>query len=186
MGDAQFWLDALRTVGGSFIGAGLAFLANNYFQSELRRRANVTAGNLAIAKLERQQIDFGVVKRGCETENQDMLRRNPSAPAWACARPTHFYFPESLKQDYDALSFLLESCSDEDSFRAIYKCEQIYFDLASLIGLHSLAVQELQKKLVEIGVRPSEEFVVGEVEGRLGVNSRGKLTHFSRPILTHP
>jgi len=87
----------------------------------------------------------------------------------------HFYFSQSLKFNYDSLTFLFNT-EEGALFSTLAIVEQRYYDLASLVTTFNGAAESLQEKLVAAGVKNGHDFVIGEVEEAIGHDLVGKVT----------
>ncbi len=171
---ANFWLDMTKTLVGSFVGASLAFGSNLWFQNKERKRKYKAAGNLALATVVRQWNDFLVVRKGFMQTRQAIIEQNANAPIYLHAKPTHFYFSESLKFDYASLAFLFEHGRAE-LFTTLAIAEQRYYDLASVIKLYTAAAEIMQSKLASTDLSSNKEFSFADVESAIGPDLLYKL-----------
>jgi hypothetical protein len=157
---AEYILDIAKPLIGSFVGASLDFLSNLYFQKKERERKNKAAGHLALTIVLRQYNDFLMVKNGFTEERQERLVYLPNAPIWLLSRPIHFYFSDSLKFNYESLTFLLET-KNSDLFLKLALIEKQYYDLAKLTSLFNTYSERIQEKLSGRGNDNEQEFSLG-------------------------
>jgi hypothetical protein len=171
---ANFWPDLTKTLVGSFVGASLAFASNLWFQNRERKREYKAAGNLALATAIRQWNDFLVVRKGFVQTRQALIEQNPNVPIYLQAKPTHFYFSENLKFDYASLAFLFEHGRAE-LFTTLAMAEQRYYDLASVIGLYTVAAENMQSKLAVKDFSGDKQYSLKDFESAIGPDLLHKL-----------
>lgn len=139
------WIDLLKTLSATFVGALLAFCTNFYFQSRQRKNEQRTAGNLALATLSRQYGDFVIAKAAFESEINDAKKNNHETPLWRALKPTLHEFNLDLTFDFKSLAFLMEDGSDK-LFTSLVHAETNYHELGHLIARHSDAASQMQHK----------------------------------------
>ncbi len=169
------WPEFFRLVLTTFIGAGLAFLSNSLYQNQKETRDNKIAGNLALVTLRDQINDFWVLRKGFGETKDQVLAQSPNAPKWLQGKPIHFYFSDRFKFDFASISFLLGQ--ERASVFALLKlAEQRYYDIEKLVGTYSDAVEAMQGKLAEHGLRDGRAFVMEEAAAAVGPDLVGKIT----------
>ena len=145
----SWWIDVLKTLVATFLGAGLAFAANLHFQVQQRKKDQRTAGNLALATLSRQYGDFVIAKATFEMEAKEAQLRIPEIPLWRALKPTIHEFNSELLFDFEALAFLVEDGNNK-LFEKLVHVETKYHDLRRVLAMHTDAAILLQKKLEEL------------------------------------
>lgn len=154
------WIDLLKTLIATFIGAGLAFCTNFYFQHRQRISDQRTAGNIALATLSRQYGDFVIAKAAVETELNRAQSANPQTPLWRALKPTLLEFESDLLFDFKSLAFIVADGSDI-LFASLVSVETNYHDLRRILERHSKAASQLQYKFSAANwpnlIIPSEE-----------------------------
>jgi hypothetical protein len=147
-GATPWWIDVGKTVVGAFVGAGLAFVANYYWQDRQRKSDQKLAGNIALLTMSRQYGDF-VVEKATFLEEIRNAELN-SIPSWRAIKPTMFEFDASLHFDFNSLAYLVED--DKDTLLAkLIDIENRYHDLRKILAAHSKAAAQLQRKFSELG-----------------------------------
>ena len=181
--DADFWLDVLKTLIGTAIGAGLAFGSNYFIQHLQRRRDRYAALATAMEVLRTQLDDFRNYRTGFSAELAEQLaKQKHPVPEWAIARPLAFYFFDSLKFNYPSLAFVLEYEGQQTLAKLRY-AERRYHELATLAREYNVAVQRKQERLAqEFGVGAAN---LGEVERRLGPEIFGRIESMIQAIRRH-
>lgn len=177
-----FWLDVAKAFFGAAFGAGFAFVVNILFQRRQRRRENLAAGNLALEVLRRQVSDFFNIRKAFLDDQAKRLHAAPNAPLWAQFKPMFRSFSEGFRFDYQALTFLFES-GGTDAIGALGMAESRYTDLASIVETFNRTAENLQQRLVELGVQPGADFDVADVEYRLGPALVGKMNGLTKALL---
>jgi hypothetical protein len=142
----DFWLDVAKTVLGTFVGAGLAFAANLYAQCLQRRRADLTAGNVAMAMISQQLGDFRHVARGVKQE----LEERAALPEWLRIRPLTMIFDKDLKFDFEKLGFLVPLGAPLLGELAL--SQRRYLALAFTVEEHNSNARAIQRRLAEAGI----------------------------------
>lgn len=177
-------LDIAKPLIGSFAGAGLAFLSNNWFQNKERQRRNKAAGYLALSVLTRQYNDFLLLRKGFYEEKQRVLKQLPAAPKWLQARPIHYYFSDGLKFNYESLTFLFES-ETGDLFSKLALVEQYHHDLAALTKSFNSYAEKLQEKMAAANIQDGQEFSLKLAESAIGHDLLGKTVTLLEGIDQH-
>lgn len=160
-------LDLLKTLVATFIGAGLAFFTNAYFQRRQRERQQRIAGNVALAILSRQYGDFVIAKAAVEAELGRASSFDPPIPIWRAIQPTLFEMNFDLKFDFESLAFLVED-GNENLIEGLMDVETKYHELRRLLASHTKLASQIPHKFSNHGwtndVPPSEraaEFAAG-------------------------
>jgi hypothetical protein len=143
---SQFF-DFIKTIFGTLMGAGLAFWSNWHFQKLQRNRANLSAGNMAIAILSRQFGDFVIFRAGFLNDIED---RN-KFPSWLQIKPSLFQFSDNLRFDLPSLAFLSDG-GNHDLLSKLMMAELKYHDLNNLITLSTEACDLRDRALVTTGL----------------------------------
>jgi hypothetical protein len=176
----NFGLDIAKPLIGSFAGAGLAFLSNNWFQKKERHRRNKAAGYLALSVLERQYNDFLLVRKGFNEEKKRISEQIPNAPKWLI-RPVHYYFSDSLKFNYDSLTFLFD-LEASDLFSKLSITEHHYYDLTKLTNSFNNAAEKCQEKMAVANIQEEQSVVLKSMESVIGNDLLGKTVSFLEGI----
>lgn len=173
----HWWIDLLKTLSATLVGAGLAFFINFYFQSRQHTSDQRTAGNLALAMLSRQYGDFVIAKTALELELTNSA--NSQIPLWRALKPTLFEFNSDLFFDFKSLAFFVADGSDK-LFVSLVNIETRYHELRKLLASHSEAASQMQHKFTAAGwkdqIIPSEDVaknavglaLVGELDSLVG------------------
>jgi hypothetical protein len=183
--NCNFWLDVLKALIGTAVGAGLAFASNYYLVQHLqRRREQYAAAVTAMEVLRTQLDDFRNYRKGFREELREQAKAagGDHVPAWVVARPTTFYFFESLRFDYASLAFVLEYGGHEALARVRY-AERRYHELASLTREYNAAAQRKHERMAEkIGIGTAE---IAHVEATVGPEIIGRLESMIGAIQKH-
>lgn len=142
--------ELIKSIGGPFIGAGLAFATNWWFQNRKRCNDNTTAGNLALFTLTRQASDTYNVRRALRREFARKLAQQPEAPDWVLASPMPFTFDEGAVFDFPDLAFLADDSTGRTALRLLLMAQQRHSDLRARLGELHVSAIELQKASVPI------------------------------------
>lgn len=161
------WLDIAKPALGAFIGAGLAFLSNTWFQLRQLRRERITAGNFALLILKRQLDDFYNVRRGYLRQREEVHGPSPSAPPWMHFLPMSYPFAEGVKFDFQSLAFLVET-GNADVINLLAIAEGRHADLNDLASRHAALMLRIQERMESFEVPPSGEIDVEKAEAHLG------------------
>lgn len=125
--DNLFAKDVLKTLIGTFVGAGLAFLSNFWMQTKIRRRDEIAAGLQALFVI-RSQFDDYLNVRFAFYKSMSVMG---DLPECLYAKPMSLNFNESNVFDYKSLSFLLLLPAGVDAYTELQVIERKYFDLAA-------------------------------------------------------
>jgi hypothetical protein len=147
-GATPWWIDVSKTVIGAFVGAGLAFVANYYWQGRQRKSDQKLAGNIALLTISRQYGYFIVAKSAFSEEMRNAELNN--VPSWRAIKPTMFEFDEHLHFDFNSLAYLVEDNKD-DLLAKLIDIENRYHDLRKILASHCKAAVQLQRKFSELG-----------------------------------
>lgn len=110
-----FWLDFAKTILATFIGAGLAFIANQLALKLKDRADRETYGNLAVLKLGLMIANCHDLERSIAEARAQFLNRIGSEdafqglPRWMRTRGMTHVVDANAAFDYDKLFFLLDS-----------------------------------------------------------------------------
>ena len=124
----------------------------------------------------RDQInDFLVLRKNFGETKHQVLAQSKNVPKWLQGRPLHFYFSDRLKFDFSAISFLLGR-ERAGVFELLKLAEQRYYDVEKLAGTYSDAVEAMQGKLAELGLKDGQDFILEEAASAVGRDLIGKIT----------
>jgi hypothetical protein len=183
--NSNFWLDVLKALIGTAVGAGLAFASNYYLVQHVQRRRDQYAAAVTAMEVLRTQLDdFRNYRRGFREELGDQVNAavGDHVPQWIVARPTTFYFFESLRFDYASLAFVLEYGGHEALARVRY-AERRYHELAGLTREYNAAAQRKHERMSEkIGIKTAE---VADVKAAVGPEIVGRLESMIGAIQKH-
>lgn len=150
---ADSWTDFARTVAATFIGAGLAFLANLEVQRRARRREEIAAANFALATLARQYNGLLQTKTTIDEQVAMAPINLPGAPLWLAVLPMIHFREENLAFDFESLTFLFEEANVE-WFKHLHQAETMYRDMFGHVRRLSENAVKKQEKLEAAGVVP--------------------------------
>ena len=177
------WLEIGKAIIGPFIGAGLAFAANAWNERRKRRRDNLAAANLALAILQRQADAFFNVRKGFLADRSARLAAlGQNVPKWLHFKPMMYTFSRDLQFDFQPLTFLFEQ-RDTDVVAKLSVAEGRYFDLAAVVTELNSTTEDLQQKLVELGIGLQTQFDANIVATQLGPAIVGKVTSFADALV---
>ncbi|WP_155734178.1 hypothetical protein [Pandoraea pnomenusa] len=142
------------TLVGSFAGAGLAFVSNRYADHVERNRANLAAGNMAIAILSRQYGDFVIFRASLQAEATTKHQH----PDWLQISPSFLSFPEWLAIDIKSLTFILQH-GQRDLFAKLLDVQARYDDLRKLIAINNEACAARDDALAKADLANADPFV---------------------------
>ncbi len=168
------WIDLLKTLSATFVGAILAFGTNFYFQSRQRKNDQRTAGNLALATLSRQYGDFVIAKVALESELNFAKNTNPETPLWRALKPTLHEFNLELIFDFKSLAFLMD-CGNDKLFTSLVHAETNYHELGRLLARHSNAASQMQHKFNAAGWNDQRILSEEIIQNAVGLNLVGEL-----------
>lgn len=142
----------IKVVLGPFIGAGLAFAANNYVHEQRKVEEHKTATRAAAFAIRAIYDDFVNYRYAIRTQTaqlHDRFRHFPDSPApvWAYAKPLISTFSAVGPPDLKTLQFLLSHPEGQAAFTMMQDLERSYKDLANAHALYIEAAEELQTKL---------------------------------------
>jgi hypothetical protein len=139
----------LTSITGTFVGAGLAFMAHRSHERNKLDRENIAAGRVALLTMSGWINDFVVYRAGVIGTFARKNNGNPMLPPWHFAHPHAYHFDDSLKIDFKALAFLYEGKSYPEMYGRTRLAETAYFDLKarnSDMLATALALQQLMAK----------------------------------------
>jgi hypothetical protein len=171
---SPMWIDLLKTLSATFIGAVLAFGTNLYFQSRQRKNDQRSAGNLALATLSRQYGDFVIAKAALESELNDAEKTIPKIPLWRALKPTLHEFNLELAFDFKSLAFLMEDGNDK-LFTSLVHAETNYHELGRFFARHSDAASQMQHKFNAAGWTDQTTLSEGIIKNAVGGELVGEL-----------
>lgn len=175
------WIDLLKTLSATFIGALLAFATNFYFQSIQRKNDQRTAGNLALATLSRQYGDFVIAKAALESELNEAKRTSPATPLWRALKPTFHEFKLELTFDFKSLAFLMDDGNDK-LFTSLVHAETNYHELGRFIARHSDAASQMQHKFNAVGWNDQTTLSEEVIRNAIGLKLVGELDSLVQAI----
>lgn len=148
---SDFYSDVIKTLIGSFAGAGAAFAANFVLQRRIEKRDNLAAGRLALLTI-RAQLDDFVNYRHVIRHSVDYIytQLGQATPEWVLAKPVGFEFAESNTFKLESLAFLLSTATGRKAFERLQFVERTYFDLSSRHTDYHESVQELQRAMAPL------------------------------------
>lgn len=138
-----FWLDVIKALIGTLIGALLAFGANFWFQHFQRRRDQLAAGNVATLTLLHQLGDVRTVKRMIAAE----MEERKDLPLWARIRPMAATVDATSKYDYASIIYLTDI--EPTLFADLAVGWLRHQNLAYLMDQHREAAREIQRRAEE-------------------------------------
>ena len=131
-GTADQWLDFVRTISGTLIGAGLAFGANLHLQRRARRLEQIGEANAAGATLALQYNAFKNFERRVREETALREQIAPTTPAWFYARPFLHHIRDDWVIDFSKLTFIFE-VGDTDCFEKLHIAQATFNELLGYI-----------------------------------------------------
>ncbi len=144
-----FFLDVLKALIGSFVGAGLAFFANWLLRQNQREVDSVAAGNLAIVTLGRMINAFLIYRQLVLQGREKTIKEFPNLPEWMQMRQIIHEFDETLSIDFESLTFLFRTQTIA-SMNHLIVAQGKYRKLVSLHNAHSKGMFELGGKISEL------------------------------------
>ena len=181
---SDFWFDVLKALVGTAVGAGLAF-ASNFLILHLQRQQDRYAAAVTAMELLRTQVEDYLNFRE-EFLHELGERRQPGesdgVPEWAVARPTAFYFFDSLTFDYPSLAFLLNH-GNHDALARLRCAERRYHELANLSREYNSVAQRKHERM-PARFRPGEPNVA-DLESVTGPEIVGRLESMISAIRRH-
>ena len=156
-------LEFVKVVLGPFLGAGLAFFANDFIYQRNRRADEKAKAFGAAFAIRAMYDDFVIYRHVIRVESDNLYRSyskipNDTAPIWAYAKPAIFTFRTAGFPDLVTLQFLLDYEEGRTAFEQLQKLERAYKDLANAHVLQMNAANALQTKLETIPTRASGTF----------------------------
>ena len=162
---SPWWIDLARTLIATFIGAGLAFGTNYYFQYRQRRSEQKSAGNMALATLSRQYGDFVIAKAAIESDLNKASSQQPQIPLWRAIQPTLFEMNSELLFDFKSVAFLLDDGTDSLLINLV-DVETKYHELRRMLGKHSELIMRVINRFSDLAWKaniPGEDFAQNAV-----------------------
>ena len=130
-----------QMAGGTFVGAGLAFLSTVVHDDRRRYQENVAAGNLALTSINGMLNEFLLFRLGLYADIADPSRSSNS-PIWASVRPSRQSYG-SYSIDLKSLSFLFEHRESIDAINAIAHADLAYRDMLEMDKFRNEAAVEI-------------------------------------------
>ncbi|MFZ6813819.1 hypothetical protein ACO0K3_05090 [Undibacterium sp. Rencai35W] len=149
MDGSAFFLDVIKALIGSFVGAWLAFFANWLVRQYQREEDRVAAGNLAIVTLGRMINAFLIYKQQVVQTRVETINASPNLPIWMQMRPIFHEFDETLSIDFESLTFLFHP-QTHDAMNHLLIAQGKYRNLVGLHKAHFKDMLELQEKISEM------------------------------------
>ena len=171
---SDFWFDVLKALVGTAVGAGLAF-ASNFLILHLQRQQDRYAAAVTAMELLRTQVEDYLNFRKeflDELGERRQTEGGDGVPEWAVARPTAFYFFDSLTFDYPSLAFLLNH-GNHDALARLRCAERRYHELANLSREYNSVAQRKHERMPErvplggVKIANMEEVTGPEIAGQL-------------------
>ena len=134
-----YWYsDVAKTLLGTFVGAGLAFASNWWFQRRARIRDELASGRRDLFTIRAQLDEFVNCRYAIRQEMSRMHVEIGDAPDWVYAKPLSFSFSSSNLFDFKSLAFLLSTATGRAAFERLQFTERTYLDItARLSDFHS-------------------------------------------------
>jgi hypothetical protein len=148
--DPLTWQDVAKSAIGPFIGAALAFLANEVNRYRTERRDRVAVGNMALFTLRQQLADLYSYRAVIRRELVIFLERAPDAPDWALLRPKLFQWSENSEFDRSGLAFLMMAASGKQAMQLLADAERRYGAARSGYEAGMKAVRDLHARTSEL------------------------------------
>lgn len=183
-----FVLDVLKTLIGAFVGAGLAFASNHWFQRRTQTRDDLAAGRRALFTIRSQMDDFVNCRFGIRHAAGVMVEAiGGGAPEWAFARPMGFNLSESNVFDFESLAFLLSTPDGRAAYESLQYVERTYLDLSARLSDYHTSTQELQRTLApftqahaDAGWQAMTDHLGPELVGRVRDHQRALMLRLDR------
>jgi hypothetical protein len=180
----NFIADVLKTLIGSFVGAGLAFIFAIRKDSLNRIRDQKAAGNMASLTLTRLANDFLQAKTYLVEYQKYLDRVQPHSPLWMQLKALHFNHAD-VKFDLPSIVFLLEHTGGAPVVEKLITVEMKVHDFFSQIAVHAQANYELQQKLSESTIDPRVGGSIAELNRVGGFALIAKVESFVKGINLH-
>lgn len=139
--------DLLKTIFGPFVGAALAFYANNYFHKERKTEVEQAAAMGAIFSLNALYDDFLNYRfawRQHLAQAAETFGQGKDVSLWLYSKPMMFAFRDSVLPSLDALQFLLLSQMGGQAYQDLQAVERAYRGIREAHKLLNEATIELQ------------------------------------------
>ncbi len=150
-----FVSDVVKTLIGSFVGAGLAFYFALRKDDRNTVRDHKAAGNMATLTLAQLANDF-LQARTYLVEYQNYFDSlQPHSPLWMKVKALHFTFAD-VKFDLPSLVFLLEHEDGAAVIEKLITAQMKCHDFFKQLEAHREANWELQVKLSDSDIDPSK------------------------------
>ncbi|SAK69784.1 hypothetical protein AWB80_03608 [Caballeronia pedi] len=163
---------AFSTLFGSFVGAGLAFLSNRYFDHVEQKRANLAAGNMAISILSKQYGDFVIFRAHLQAE----ATTKNKYPDWLQISPSFLSFSEWLVIDMKSLTFILNQ-GKRELFARLLDVQARYEDLRRLMEINNEACVARDDAIMQAGLAEADPITEQyRFEAAVNATLKAKLT----------
>jgi len=159
---SPWYQDVLKTLLGTFIGAVLAFVSAVLHRRTQQRNADIAAGNMALFYLRAMQRQTTEMRLGVRADISFSSNTYGCVPEWAILRPSINKPDESLKIDFQSLSFLTDSALGQDALLHARHAQELYELACHAFGLQQESAISYQEKLREVG-----DFDAISVDGKI-------------------
>jgi hypothetical protein len=164
----SFFLDVAKALIGASVGALFAFgvsIGVHWLQRKKEDEANL---QVAVLRLGQMSNEFHVVRKGFRDEWQRLLAANPQLPNFFWRRAIHYTFDDSLKFDFEALSFLLDGPEGIETINCLIAAQMAHHAFVKNVLDYAVAHQELQGKLEAEVIGPDTEFSIEKMTKMAG------------------
>jgi hypothetical protein len=179
-----FVSDVVKTLLGSFAGAGLAFFFALQKDQRSTLREHKAAGNMATLTLGRLGNDFLQVRTYLVEYQRYINKQQPNSPLWMQLKAMHFNFA-AVRFDLPSLVYLMEQKGGAEVVEQLITVEMKCHDFFRQLEEHQAANYELQKKLSDSGLDPYVGAPIREINKAAGFALIAKVESFVKGINDH-
>ncbi|WP_034303631.1 hypothetical protein [Herbaspirillum sp. RV1423] len=174
-----FW-EFCKVVLGPFVGAGLAFIVNDYVHKERKTEEEKSAARTAAFSIRAMYDDFTNYRYVIRYETASLHQKHSRwpdgpAPIWAYAKPLIFTFSSNSLPDLKTLQFLLAHPEGQVAFTKMQVLERAYKDLANAHTFYIETSEALQNKIENIEPGASWQVDADAIGPRLTAKARDAL-----------
>lgn len=176
----SFFWEFCKVVLGPFLGAGLAFVVNDYVHKERKTEEEKSAARTAAFSIRAMYDDFTNYRYVIRSETANLHQRHSQwpdgpAPIWAYAKPLIFTFSSNSPPDLKTLQFLLAHPEGQIAFTNMQVLERAYKDLANAHAFYVETSDALQNKIENIEPGASWQADAKAIGPRLTAKGRDAL-----------
>jgi hypothetical protein len=163
----SFVSDVVKTLIGSFMGAGLAFYFAVRKDNLGKREQQKAAGNMATVTLTQLANDFLQTRYALLEFQQMLAKEQPHSPKWMTLKAMHAHFAD-VRFDLPSLVFLMEHDGGAQVVEKLITVEMKVHDFFGQLTEHAKANYEMQVKLSEAKLDPAVPRPLKELEDAAG------------------